>query len=64
MQRKGEISLGRVKRDWPYHVAITADMVMGSGYDVVQLYADTLSVGPRAYHIRRDDIDCRSGNAR
>ena len=57
MQRKGEISLGRVKRDWPYHVAITADMVMGSG-------ADTLSVGPRAYHIRRDDIDCRSGNAR
>jgi len=28
------INLARVKREWPHHVAILADRVMGSGYDI------------------------------
>ena len=57
MRRKGEINLDRVKWDWPHHVAILADRVMGGGYDIVHGFADRLSVGPRAYHTRRDDVD-------
>ena len=47
MRRKGEISLGRVKREWPHHVAIPADKVMGKGYDFVHRFANTLSVAWR-----------------
>jgi len=57
MPRKGEISLGRVKREWPHHVAILADKIMGKGYDEAHGFADTLSVGPRTYSLRRDDVD-------
>src|SRR5215470_7607341 len=57
MRRMGEISLERVKRGWPHYVAITADKVMGRGYDIAHGFADTLSVGPRAYDIRRDNVD-------
>jgi len=57
MGRKGEISLGRVKREWPHQVAIPADRVMGKGYDLVHGFAKTLSVGPRTYGFRRDDVD-------
>jgi len=57
MRRKGEISLGRIKREGPHHVAIPADMVMGKGYDVVHDFANMLSVAPRSYGFRRDDVD-------
>ena len=56
MQRKGEINLNRVKREWPHHVAINADRVMGSGYEIVHGFADTLSVGPRTYSLRRSPL--------
>ena len=51
MRCKAEISPSRVKREWPHHVAINADRVMGSGYDTVHGFAETLSVGhaPTAY---------------
>jgi hypothetical protein len=57
MRRKGEISLGRVKREWPHHVAIPADKVVGKGYDFVHRFANTLSVAPRSYGFRGDDDD-------
>ena len=57
VRRKGEISLERVKREWSHHVAISADKVMGNGYDILRGFADNLAVGPRTYHIRRDDVD-------
>jgi hypothetical protein len=57
MRRKGESSLGRVKREWPHHVAIPADKVMGKGYDLVHSIANTLSVAPRSFGFRRDDVD-------
>jgi hypothetical protein len=57
MRRKGEIRLGRVKREWPHHVATPGDTVMSKGYDQVHEFADKLSVGPRAYHFRRGDVD-------
>jgi len=53
MPRKGEINLARVKREWPHHVAILADKVMGKGYDEVHGFANTLSVGPRGHGFRR-----------
>ena len=43
MRRKGEISPGRIKREWPHNIAITADKVMGTNYDVVHGFANTLS---------------------
>jgi len=30
---------------------------MGSGYDIVHAFAEMLSVGPRTYSLRRDDLD-------
>jgi hypothetical protein len=30
---------------------------MGKGYDVVHRFAGTLSVAPRSYGFRRDDVD-------
>jgi len=30
-----EVGLRRVKREWPHHVALTADNVMDTNYDVV-----------------------------
>jgi len=49
------INPGRVKREWSRHIAITADRVMGSGYDIVHAFAEMLSVGPRTSSLRRDD---------
>ena len=57
MRYKGEISLARVKREWPHHVALPAGQVQGKNYDVVHGLARTLSVAPRTYHFRRDDVD-------
>jgi len=33
MRRKGEISPGRIKREWSHHVAIAADKILGKGCD-------------------------------
>ena len=46
-----------MKREWPHHVAILADKVMGKGYDFVHRFVNTLSVAPRSCGFRRDDDD-------
>ena len=56
-RRKGEVSLGRIKREWPHHVALSAHQVEGRHYGVVQGFANTLSVAPRGYGFRRNDVD-------
>jgi hypothetical protein len=58
MTRKGEISQARLRRKWPHHVAISADKVQGhKNYDLVHGFAEILSVAPRTFHMRRDDLD-------
>jgi hypothetical protein len=52
MRRKGEISYGRIRREWPHHVALPADKVMGKGYDLVHGFAGALSVAPRTLSFR------------
>ncbi len=47
MTRKGELSQARHRREWPHHVAISADKVRGhKNYDVVHGFAEAFSVGP------------------
>jgi len=57
MSHKGEISYRRIRRDWPHHVALTADKVAGKNHDTVDAFARTLSVAPRNYSGRRDGVD-------
>jgi hypothetical protein len=57
MRRKGEITYGRIRREWPHHVALPADKVMGKSYDLVHGFASALSVAPRTLSFRRDDVD-------
>ena len=33
-RRKGELTSGRINREWPYQVALPADQLLGKNYDV------------------------------
>jgi len=58
MTCKGEISQARLRREWPHHVALSAEKVRGAkNYDLVHGIADTLSVAPRTFSMHRDDLD-------
>jgi hypothetical protein len=47
-RHKGEITRARLQRQWPHHVALSADKVLGlRNSEVVRSFADTLSVAPR-----------------
>ena len=57
-RRKGEITRARLQRQWPHHVALSADKVLGlRNSEVVRSFADTLSVAPLTYSLRRGDDD-------
>ena len=57
---KGEVSRADIMRKWPHHVALAADKVRGIKNDeIVRGFADTLSVAPRPYHVRRDHNEFR-----
>jgi hypothetical protein len=56
--RNGEITRARLHRHWPHHVALSADKVRGlDNSEVVDGFADTLSVAPLTYSLRGDDRD-------
>jgi len=58
MSRKGEVIRARLHSQWPHHVALSADKVSGhKNYDIVHAFAKVLSVAPRTYGLRRDDLD-------
>jgi hypothetical protein len=56
--RKGELTRARLQRQWPHHVALSADKVLGlKNSENVRGFADTLSVAPLTYSFRRDGLD-------
>jgi hypothetical protein len=56
--RKGELSQARLRRDWPHHVALSADKVCGAkNYGLVHSFAAALSGAPRTFSMRRNDLD-------
>ena len=56
--RRGEISQARLRREVPHHVTLSANKVRGGkNYDIVHGFAETLSVTPRTFSMRRDDLD-------
>jgi hypothetical protein len=55
-RRKGEITRTGLKRKWPHHVALPAEKVLAlKNSELVRGFADTHSVAPLTYHMRRDD---------
>ena len=54
-RRKGEVSRAAIMRKWPHHVVLAADKVQRIKKEAVRDLADSLSVAPRPYHLRRDD---------
>ena len=57
MLRKGEITCARLRRYWQHHVALAADKVRGlDNSEAVRGFADTLSVAPLTYSLRRGDL--------
>jgi hypothetical protein len=58
MTRKGELSRGRLNREWPHHLALPAEAVRGpASAATVRSFATSLSAAALIYHLRQDDRD-------
>jgi len=58
MRDKGRNRPGRLKRNWPHHVALPAEKVHGvANSAAVRGFAHTLSAAPMQLHMRRGHSD-------
>ena len=57
-RRSGQITRAQLRQWWLHHVVLRADKVKGlRNSTTVHDFANTLSVAPRTYWLRRDDAD-------
>jgi hypothetical protein len=57
-RRRGQITRAQLRQWWPHHVVLSADKVKGlHNSTTVHDFANTLSVAPRTYWLRRDDAE-------
>ena len=56
MRRKGELSAAAIDRQWPYQVALPADRVGGSNYDVIRQASDEYRGCPRGHSVVHDGV--------
>jgi hypothetical protein len=57
-RRKSAISRSQLNRQWPHHVALPVEALRGIGNsETVYGFLKPLSVGPRPYRLRRDDLN-------
>jgi hypothetical protein len=58
MRRKGQVTRAQIREWWPHQVVLSADKVRGLRNSItVHEFANTLSVAPRTYWLRRNDAD-------
>jgi hypothetical protein len=58
-RRKGELTAGRIDREWPHQVALQADPVAGENYIVARDFCRDLSLCPRGHSVQRDRREYR-----
>jgi hypothetical protein len=57
IHRRGELSKGKIDRDWPHQVALPASRCIGRNYVTIRLFCESLSLCPRGHTYRRGDTD-------
>jgi hypothetical protein len=55
-RRKGELTSGRIDREWPHQVAVPADDVLGKNNVAAHDFCRELSLCERGHAVWRDDI--------
>lgn len=55
--RKGELSSGRIDRDWPHQVALPSEVVLGRNGEIIDRFCRGLSICTRHQNYRKGGQD-------
>lgn len=55
MRRKGELSRGRIDRDWPHQIVLKANDCRGQQYELIHKFCEGLSLCPRGHSFVEND---------